>query len=212
MDGDDVAQDRRDDTHRLARFLLHRDLEQTATNLRQLLSNAAAGSSAEQQAKSALQVVARAGRTLDEMIGRATPERTRQPTRIAPLIEQVAATHDPEGRRIVRTIPSIVTNLDALRFERTVDQLLAHVLDHAAPATTVELTVAPTTVGIRLSVTHDGRLSSRRAADASSAGQLTSWEAVVALVASQHGQLRTNDRKIEIELSRRDPSPQDLTS
>jgi hypothetical protein len=124
----------------------------------------------------------------------------------------VAATHDPDGRRIVLTVPSIVTNLDATRFERTVDQLLTHALEHAAPATTVELTVDSTPDGIRLTVTHDGRLPTRHTASARDAGELTTWDAIVMLVESQHGQLRTDDRRIEIELPRRDPLPHDQTS
>jgi signal transduction histidine kinase len=205
-----VEPDHQHTTNRLARFLLHHDLEQAAINLRQLLSTSVAGSSDEQQAASALQVIARAGRTLDEMIGRTLQARARQPTRIAPLIEQVAASHDPEGRRIVLTVPSIVTNLDGTRFERTVDQLLTHALEHAAPATAVELTVDSTPDGVRLTVTHDGRLPAH--AEPRGAGELTTWDAIVMLVESQHGQLRTDDRKIEVELSRRDPSRQDQAS
>jgi signal transduction histidine kinase len=200
-----VEPDHQHDAQRLARFLLHHDLEQAATNLRQLLSTAGAGSRGEQQATSALQVIARAGRTIDEMIGRPHQELTRQPTRIAPLIEQVAASHDPDGRRIDLTVPSIVTNLDATRFERTIDQLLTHALEHAAPATTVELAVDSTPDGIRLTVTHDGRLPVRHAVSARDADDLTTWDAIVMLVEAQHGQLRTDDRKLEIDLPRRDP-------
>jgi signal transduction histidine kinase len=207
-----VEPDHQRDSHRLARFLLHHDLEQAASNLRQLLSTAAASSRDEQQATSALQVIARAGRTIDEMIGRTLQQLTRQPTRIAPLVEQVAASHDHDGRRIALTVPSIVTNLDATRFERTVDQLLTHALEHAAPATTVELTVESTPDGIRLTVIHDGRLPSRPTASARDVDELTTWDAIVMLVESQHGQLRTDDRKIEIDLPRRDPPPHDQPS
>lgn len=79
------------------------------------------------------------------------------PVRVAELVRQVIDAHEPKGHEVVRDLASVVVELDPLKLERIVDNLLVNALQHTPAGSQVTVSVAADPAGsIRLTVADDG--------------------------------------------------------
>lgn len=80
----------------------------------------------------------------------------RQPTNLATLVRRVVSAH-PSGRHPIDTnLASMVLNVDPLKVERIVDNLLHNALRHTPPHCPVRINLTAAPVGARLVVEDEG--------------------------------------------------------
>jgi signal transduction histidine kinase len=79
--------------------------------------------------------------SVESLLGGDADRAERHPTRVGELIERIVAAHDPDGQRVSAQVPALVMNVDPVKVERIVDNLLANALHHAPAGTPVRLTL-----------------------------------------------------------------------
>lgn len=103
--------------------------------------------------------VGRLERSLDHLLHR--PEQVDElrvePVRVASVVRRAVANHDPHGRDVRVHLSPVVAQLDPIKFERIVDNLIRNAVQHtpAGSAVTVRLTDRPGGA-VRLTVTDEG--------------------------------------------------------
>ncbi|GGI02522.1 sensor histidine kinase [Egicoccus halophilus] len=80
----------------------------------------------------------------------------RRPTRVGELVERLVRAHDPAGERVSAQVPSLLMNVDPVKVERIVDNLLANALHHTPPDAQVRLRVSVDGGAAILRVVDDG--------------------------------------------------------
>jgi signal transduction histidine kinase len=113
------------------------------------------------------------------------------PVRVAGVVREVVQSHAPAGHQVVTDVASVVAELDALKFERIVDNLLVNALQHTPVGSKVRVSVAAVPGGwLRLEVTDDGpglSAEQRGRAFDEADGRATRGFAVVARFVRLHG-------------------------
>lgn len=99
------------------------------------------------------------GRSMAELLE--DPEQLRRlelaPVRVAEVAERVIARHDPSGHDIDHQVASVVVQLDRVKFERIVDNLLVNALQHTPPGSRVRIGVGAVPGGaVEVVVEDDG--------------------------------------------------------
>lgn len=99
------------------------------------------------------------GRSMAELLE--DPEQLRRlelaPVRVAEVAERVIACHDPSGHDIDHQVASVVVQLDRVKFERIVDNLLVNALQHTPPGSRVRIGVGAVPGGaVEVVVEDDG--------------------------------------------------------
>lgn len=79
------------------------------------------------------------------------------PVRVAEVVERVVGSHDPRGHSVDPEVASLVVELDRVKFERIVDNLLLNALHHTPAGCRVRIRVSGRRGGgVRLVVEDDG--------------------------------------------------------
>jgi signal transduction histidine kinase len=151
-----VDPDSRTAASRLAVHELRHDLARARTLIEQVLADLPADAAAARPAESLQTLLDRTKHSLEGVLLGDADVATRQPVQIAKLVERVVDAHDPDGQRISWQGAALMVNVDPVKLERIVDNLLENALEHAPADTTVRLTSQAARRGVALTVEHDG--------------------------------------------------------
>lgn len=143
-------------SNRVAVHELRHDLARARTLIEQVLADLPTDAAATRPAESLRSLLDRTKHSLEGVLLGNADVATRQPVQIARLVEQVVDAHDPDGQRICWDVASLMVNVDPMKFERIVDNLLENALEHAPAGTSVRLTSQAARRGVELTVEHDG--------------------------------------------------------
>lgn len=135
---------------------LGHDLRRARELLGGLLADLAPASRHEPDARSLAELLARMQVSVDALLVGDADRAERRPTQLGELVHRVARAHDPDGSRIRVEVPSLVMNVDPVKLERIVDNLLSNALAHASEGTPVTVTAAFSAGRVTLTVTDDG--------------------------------------------------------
>lgn len=142
--------------NRLAVHELRHDLARARTLIEQVLADLPADAAAKRPAESLQSLLDRTKHSLEGVLLGDADIAARQPVQIAKLVERVVDAHDPDGQRIDWQGASLMVNVDPVKLERIVDNLLENALEHAPADTTVRLSSEAARRGVALTVEHDG--------------------------------------------------------
>lgn len=135
---------------------LRHDLGRSRELLAGLREDLPAGSPHEPDARALADLLARMQVSVDALLVGDADVAQRRPTRLGELVHQVVRAHDPDGSRVEVDVPALVMNVDAVKLERIVDNLLSNALVHAPAGTPVTVTASFTAGRVTLMVTDDG--------------------------------------------------------
>ena len=143
-------------TGRLAVHELRHDLGRArmlAAEVQAALPDAAA---AERATRSLETLLERMQASLETLLAGEADTAQRRPTQLAALVERVVQVHDPDLRRVLLQVPSAVVNLDPIKLERIIDNLLTNALEHAPTGSTVRLLVDALPRAVHVTVENPG--------------------------------------------------------
>lgn len=170
---------------------LHHDLGRANELLEALRVDLPEGSTHQRDADSLADLLERMQVSVDALLVGDADRAERSPTRLGELVHRVARAHDPDERRVDVQVPSLVMNVDAVKLERIVDNLLSNALAHAPGGSVVSVEAAFTAGRVTLTVADDGPGIPpeivERLEGTSPASQLPSGLDVVARFARAHG-------------------------
>lgn len=192
----------RSDAHEVAVHELRHDVAETVElvdRLGQALTDVLTTATVARLLRALETATSRLDRSVDELLE--DPDDLRRldlsPIRVADVVERVVTAHDPRGHSVESDVASIVVQLDRVKFERIVDNLLLNALHHTPAGCRVRIQVTGRRGGgVRLVVEDDGPGLSPEdidrflAPDSPGGGGL----GVVALLAHIHGGVAEADR------------------
>lgn len=135
---------------------LRHDLAQARALLDQLTRPDAERVAAERAARSLTDLLLRMETSVEGLLGGEPDSADRQPTRVGELISRIVQAHDPQGVRVSADVPSLIMNIDPVKVERIVDNLLANALHHTPEDVRVRLSLGFDQGTAILSVTDEG--------------------------------------------------------
>lgn len=145
--------------------LVAHELEQDVAEVRDVtttLAHLASGSRDDPVASTCHRLVVAVGRlerSLDRLLHRPeeVDELRIEPVRVASVVRRVVAHHDPDGRHVRIQLAPVVAQLDPVKFERVVDNLVRNAVQHTPSGSTVTVRLMERAGGaVRLTVTDDG--------------------------------------------------------
>lgn len=110
----------------------------------------------QRDAASLADLLARMQVSVDALLVGDADRAERAPTHLGELIHRVARAHDPAETVIDVRVPSLVMNVDPVKLERIIDNLLANALAHAPAGTTVPVEARFTRGMVTLLVADEG--------------------------------------------------------
>lgn len=172
---------------------LQHDLARARALLDQMIRGDDQVDSRQRAAASLSDLLTRMESSIEGLLGGDADRAERSPTRVGELIERVVAAHDPTGERVAANVPALLMNVDPVKLERIVDNLLANALHYTPQDVQVRLTVRFERGTAILCVADDGpgippEVVARLQSDDTSAGVPTGL-GVVARFARAHGGL-----------------------
>lgn len=187
------------------------ELQHDIARARALLDQVTAGDdrtdARERAAASLGDLLARMEASVEGLLGGDADRAERSPTRIGELIERVVAAHDPAGERVSASVPALLMNIDAIKLERIVDNLLANALHHTPQDVQVRLTLRFERGTAILCVADDGpgippEVVARLESDDSSSGVPTGLGVVAQFARAHGGRLRVSGpgAQVRVEL------------
>lgn len=141
---------------RLAVHELRHDLARARILIEQVLQALPTDAAAARPARSLQTLLDRTKHSLEGVLLGDADVANRRPTQIARIIEQVIDAHDPDRERIEWTGAALILNVDPVKVERIVDNLVENGLEHAPPATMVQVIAEAARRGIAITVEHEG--------------------------------------------------------
>ena len=148
--------DNRSASARLAVHELRHDLARARTLIEQVLADLPADAAAARSATSLQVLLDRTKHSLEGVLLGDADVAKREPVHLARLAEQVVDAHDPDRERIACEAASLIVNVDPVKLERIVDNLLENALEHAPAGTTVHVSCQAARRGVELIVEHEG--------------------------------------------------------
>ena len=200
---------------RLAVHELRHDLARARTLIEQVLDGLPDGSQAARPAQSLQSLLDRAKHSLEGVLLGDADVAMRRPTQVAGLVEQVVDAHDPGRERVEWQAAAVMANIDPVKFERIVDNLLENALEHAPAGSKVRVVSEAARRAVLVTVEHDGtpvpdrvreRLTDDRPDDERTP---TGLEVVARFVRAHGGQLHfdATRARVQVELPLSNPAP-----
>lgn len=187
---------------------LHHDLSRAHELLEALRVDLPEGSTHQRDADSLGDLLERMQISVDALLVGDADRAERSPTRLGELVQRVARAHDPDERRIAVHVPSLVMNVDAVKLERIVDNLISNALAHTPEGAVVRVAAAFTAGRVTVTVVDDGPGIPpeviRRLESPSPTSQVPSGLDVVARFARAHGgrvRVTGPGARVDVELS-----------
>lgn len=140
----------------LAVHELRHDLARARTLIEQVLAALPTDAPAVRPARSLHALLDRSKHSLEGVLLGDADIADRRPTQLAVLIERVVDAHDPDRERIRWHGASLMLNVDAVKLERIVDNLIENALEHAPPGTPVHVACEVARRGVAVTVSHAG--------------------------------------------------------
>ena len=199
---------------RLAVHELRHDLARARTLIGQVLDGLPQDSASVRPAQSLQALLDRAKHSLEGVLLGDADVAVRRPTQVARLVEQVIDAHDPDRQRVEWRGSSVMANIDPVKVERIVDNLLENALEHAPEGSQVRVVGDAARRAVLLTVEHDGtpvpdrireRLADYRPDDVRAP---TGLEVVARFVRAHGGHLHLDaDRaRVQVELPLSEPA------